>query len=219
MSPPIWIVENKLSFQDIIDNECGYIDAWETIVRSWIFEPAGHLASGKKVTDRGIALLTLELAFFEPFGSILTGEDSDGKSQKTFSKGTERFADWLFEKDLIGKSEKKTLSVIGTNKIPNIVYSFARCGLMHKMTMKGGRIFIDARTTGPYAISEYRYPIPSQAEDGSIKKGENILLIDPWRLLPQLERFLSCFVGELHGAGREDNQYRKFKSTFRTHVH
>src|ERR1700733_4848133 len=104
MSHPIWIVEGKLDFHDIIDNEPSFIAAWANIVTHWIFEPARHLCSGEKVTDRGIALLTLELAFFEPFGSILSGKDSKNVSHKTFSVGLKRFADWLFEKSLIGES-------------------------------------------------------------------------------------------------------------------
>jgi hypothetical protein len=129
MSHPIWIVENEIDFHDLIDNETSYITAWVNIVKHWLFEPAGHLTTGKNVTDRGIALMTLELAFFEPFGSILTGEDSNKTSQVTFSKGLKQFANWLRKKDLIGEIEKNILSVEGTKNKPNLVYAFARCGL------------------------------------------------------------------------------------------
>lgn len=214
MSHPIWIVDGKLDFRDIVDNESSYIAAWATIVEHWLFEPARHLASGNKVSDRGIALLTLELAFFEPFGSVLTGKASNDASHSTFSVGLKRFADWLSEKNFIGTIEKTILSVEGTKITPNLVYSFARCGLMHNMTMKGGRIFIDARKSGRYSITDYKYSIPSQARDGLIENAETILLIDPWRLLPQLVDFLGDFVKELDGSDTNSEFYQNFKKIF-----
>jgi hypothetical protein len=214
MSHPIWIVDGKLDFHDIIGHEPSYIEAWATIVAHWIFEPAQHLSSGEKVTDRGIALLTLELCFFEPFGCILTGEDSDNASQKTFCEGLKRFSDWLFRKRLIGDREKDILNVIGTTNAPNVVYAYARCGLMHKMTMQGGRIFVDARAIGRYSITNYKYKLASLRKDGSVEIGENILLIDPWRLLPQLKDFLKDFKAELCGSYPNGELYQRFKKTF-----
>lgn len=219
MPPPIWIVEGPngklLDFNDLINKEDSYIDAWATIIHFWIFEPARQLSVGGKVTDRGIALLTLELAFFEPFGSILTGKDSDGASHKTFSEGLKRFSNWLLACNLIGDSEHKILSVVGTKSTPNMVYSYARCGLMHKMTMQGGHIFIDARETGKYAITDHSYKIISRPKNGPIEPSRNVFLIDPWRLLPLLEEFTTHFKNELYQSKLEKcDLYENFKRTF-----
>ena len=214
MFPPIWIVDRKLSFQDIIGKESAYADAWATIVDHWIFEPARHLAQGSKVIDRGMALLTLELAFFEPFGAILTGEGSVGASQRTFSIGLKRFAEWLATQHLIGDEELYILSIIGTNSAPNLVYSFARCGLMHSGTMQGGRIFVDALNSGEYSITDFKFPIPSRAKDGSIAPANTIILFDPWRLLPQLQMFVEDFRTELCRSDTKDSLYKNFKKTF-----
>ena len=212
MSPPIWIVDRKLSFQDIIGKESAYADAWATIVDHWIFEPAQHLAQDSKVIDRGMALLTLELAFFEPFGSILTGEGSGGASQRTFSIGLKRFAEWLATQHLIGDEELDILSIIGTNSVPNLVYSFARCGLMHSGTMQGGQIFVDALNSGKYSITDSEFPIPSRAKDESIAPADTIILIDPWRLLSRPQVFLKGFRTESCRSATKDSLYKNFKS-------
>ncbi|MCP1232062.1 hypothetical protein [Acetobacter indonesiensis] len=219
MSSPIWIVRgpngNMLDFTDVIDKEDNYIQSWATIIKFWNFEPVKLLTQGERVTDRGIAILTLELAFFEPFGSILTGQDSDGKSQKTFSEGLKYFSNWLFSKELIGEKECDILSVIGTSSSPNIVYSYARCGLMHKMTMQGSNVFVDAFGIGDYAITDFNYKIKSQNKNGSLEPSKNIFLIDPWRLLPLLEQFMDFFVEELIKSKQNgDDLYINFKNTF-----
>ena len=85
MTRPIRITKD-LNFQDVLRDRGTYIDAWSTIVTRWMFEPCRHLARDRQTTDRGMALLMLELAFFEPFGSLLTGWDSTRESGKTFAK-------------------------------------------------------------------------------------------------------------------------------------
>lgn len=219
MSPPIWIVKGPegglLDFMDVIDNEDAYINAWVTIINFWNFEPVRRLTAERKVTDRGIAILTLELAFFEPFGSILTGIDSDGQSQRIFSEGLRYFSNWMLENDLIGDEENKILSVIGTGAAPNVVYSYARCGLMHKMTMQGGHVFIDAYGVGRYAITDHAYEIASQSKRGTSEPDRNVFLIDPWRLLPIMERFLEDFKNNLLQSKQEGSDlYNNFKRTF-----
>lgn len=214
MSPPIWIVEGKLSFQDLIGKESAYVNAWATIVEHWVFEPARHLAQHPKVIDRGMSLLMLELAFFEPFGSILTGETSNRASQAKFSAGLKRFAEWLTEKGLIGEVEADIVSVIGTEKAPNLVYSFARCGLMHSGTMNGGRIFVDALGVGRYSITDFNYLMPSRSKDGSTLSDDTIILLDPWRLLPQLQAFVKDFRTRLSESKSTDLLYINFKQTF-----
>ncbi|HYD99148.1 MAG TPA: hypothetical protein VEH84_07180 [Alphaproteobacteria bacterium] len=213
MKPPIWIVKDKVNFRDIISDENKYVTAWFDIVKHLLIEPARRLADPEKVTDRGIALLTLELSFFEPFGSIITGESSEGASQRTFSIGLKEFAEWAKTKGFIGDKELEILSVIGTGSNPNVLYSFGRCGLMHSMTMKGGFVFIDAVQTGKYSITDLRYNI-AYKNGNNIAETDSILLVDPWRLLNQIEMFVEDFQSKLRQTPRSDVQYINFKKTF-----
>jgi hypothetical protein len=79
------------------------------------------------------------------------------------------------------------------------------------MTMQGGRIFIDARTTGKYSVTDYKYTIASTGRDGAIELGEKILLVDPWRLLPRPEGCLDDFKEELCRSYPDGEVYQKFK--------
>ena len=168
MTHPIWIplkVATLLS-RTVLRDKGTYVDAWSTIVTHWMFEPCRHLARDRQTTDRGMALLMMELAFFEPFGSLLTGGNSNGESHKTFAKGLKEFADWLFNEGLIGESEKAILGAGAEKKETNVVYSLARCGLMHNLTMKGGQIFIDACGVGRYCVTDYEYEIRYKDRNG-----------------------------------------------------
>jgi len=215
MAHPIWISKGgNLSFQSLLRDKGTYIEAWHTIVTHWMFEPCRHLAGDRQTTDRGIALLMMELAFFEPFGSILTGEDSSNASRKTFSKGLKKFADWLSSRGSIGENERAILGAGADKEEVNVVYSFARCGLMHNFTMQGGQIFIDALGIGKYSITDYEYELRFQDRKGLIQAGEKILLIDPWRLLPEMEEFLIWFVTELRSSGNGSEIYQNFERTF-----
>jgi hypothetical protein len=215
MTHPIWISKGgNLSFQDVLQGKTSYIDAWSTIVTHWMFEPCRLLARDRKTTDRGMALLMLELAFFEPLGSIITGSDSTQGSRKTFAKGLRQFAAWLADQNSIGETEKSILEAGCDKEEPNVVYTFARCGLMHNMTMKGGQIFIDALGVGNYSVTDYEYQIRSIAKNGTLHEGDRILLIDPWRLLIQMGHFLEWFVEKLRDAGPESDLYKNFAATF-----
>ncbi|MCP1249894.1 hypothetical protein [Gluconobacter oxydans] len=220
MSHPIWVSKGgNLSFQDILESETKYIDAWATIVKHWIFEPCRHLALNRNTTDRGMALLMLELAFFEPLGSIITGQESTGNSRKMFATGLKEFASWLRNKDihereLIGEVEQNILCAGADTDQANAIFSFARCGLMHSMTMQGGQIFIDALGIGKFSITDYKYAISSLSKKGEVIDSETILLIDPWRLLIQMEEFTEFFVNKLRSAGNDSQAYRKFVTTF-----
>jgi hypothetical protein len=156
----------------------------------------------------------MELAFFEPLGSILTGKKSDGRSRETFAKGLKEFANWLVAKGSIGACENAILEAGTVKGEVNVVYSFARCGLMHNMTMQGGQIFIDALGIGKYCVTDYRYKIRFQEKNETIRGGEKILLIDPWRLLLEMECFLSWFVEKLNNEGPETELYKNFEKTF-----
>lgn len=213
-NPPIWVVQDKVNFRDLFGREDRYISAWHDIVEHWLFEPARHLSGGEKVVDRGISLLMLELAFFEPFGSIITGEDSNKKSGSTFATGLRRFVEWLYLKEEIGRKEKGILSAAGTGSDPNLLYSFARCGLMHQMTMRGGTVFVDALESGKYSMTVHNYQIASQGKGGAFEDKRNVFLVDPWRLLPQLEAFLAHFVKELLAASPDSELFQNFKRTF-----
>lgn len=205
--PPIWIVTGKLNFENLFDGDIDYISGWKCIVENWLLEPAHHISntrSGTRATDRGISLLMLVLAFFEPLGSILSGKSSDGASEKTFVKGFDYFCNWLRENGEDFKIE------------PNLVYKFARCGLMHSFTMQGGQIFIDAIGVGKTSMCEHNFVMKhTKPKSGGISGPEKIYLIDPWRLLPQVERFCDIFCDRLRKSKDENTDlYLNFKKTF-----
>lgn len=205
---PIWIVSKKLAFDDLIGKEDNYISGWKCVIDSWMLEPAYHMANNeKRVTDRGISMLMLLISFFEPIGAILSGESSDGSSKNSFIAGFKYFKHWL--KD---KGEECEID-------EDLVYAFARCGLMHSFTMQGGQIFVDAFGVGKTSMGKYDYRMRhSKKKSGEPSNHEVIYLIDPWRLLPQIEDFCTDFCIRLEdskasGTGLYSNFRRTFERT------
>jgi hypothetical protein len=66
MSGIIRITKN-LSFNDLLSGSIAPVDAYRTQVHDWILSPARRLTEAyPEDTDHGMALLALELMFFEP---------------------------------------------------------------------------------------------------------------------------------------------------------
>ena len=179
-------------------------------MKHWLFEPVRHLAEVKSESDRGISLLMLELAFFEPLGSILLGKESDGNVSMHFVKGLSYFAEWMYDKQYI----KKDVETILRTEKDNLLYKLARCGLMHQFTMKGGNVFVSTIGGDSMSVLDYKMqcsPISGRVND---RQYENLFLVNPWKLLPQLEKFLDDFVKKLDDAYPKDKLYKNFKKTF-----
>ena len=85
---------------------------------------------------------------------------------------------------------------------------------MHNMTMKGGQIFIDALGIGEYSVTDYQYQMRFLDNNKILIEGDRILLIDPWRLLMEMEKFLDFFVEKLRSSGTKSDFYQKFVTTF-----
>lgn len=203
--PPIWIVKDKLNFKDLIDREDHYISGWACIIENWLLEPAQHLGgNGNRVTDRGISMLMLLLSFFEPLGSILSGKDSDGASKSTFVSGFEYFSQWL-------KQRGSDFEIDAA-----IVFSFARCGLMHSFTMQGGQIFIDAFGVGKTSMGKRDFAMKhTTKKPAGVSESSCIYLIDPWRLLVEVKDFCGDFCKKLESSKEDGTElYANFKKTF-----
>jgi len=62
----------NITLDDLRSGKISTVEAYETQVRDWIIGPAKTLASLYPTeTDHGMALLAIELMFFEPHGKLL----------------------------------------------------------------------------------------------------------------------------------------------------
>lgn len=86
-------------------------EVYKIQVTDWIIEPSKYLASLKaKDTNHGMALLAIQLMFFEPHGQFLSGKNSDKQAKKIFSLAFNRFIDFMKNRDTIEIVENVDIS-------------------------------------------------------------------------------------------------------------
>lgn len=166
------MITKSISLDDISRGKVAPIDVYQSQVRDWLFEPARILANAlPRDPFCGMAIFALELMFFEPHGKLLIGYDEQNRSRATFSKGFDEFRVFLRDKNEI-PPDSDTLSTSN-------IYGWARCGLFHS-SIPREQILVDAECTNERCFSR-NLPL-----DG--------WLVDPWRLLDQLDEYLSSYV-------------------------
>lgn len=150
-------------------------EVYKIQVTDWIIEPSKYLASLKaKDTNHGMALLAIQLMFFEPHGQFLSGKNSDKQVEKIFSLAFNRFIDFM--------KNRNTIEIVENVDISKLFYKFARCGLFHSSIL-GTEILISA------------VPIENKVfYKNPIIKG---WLVDPWIMLNELEIYLDTYLSEL----------------------
>lgn len=192
MSGIVRITKN-LSFDDLLSGSIVPVDAYRTQVRDWILSPARRLSeSYPEDTDHGMALLALELMFFEPHGQFLEGKYEKGRSKHYFCTAFERFRQFL---------RGRSMSTVDTDGLrTESIYKWARCGLFHS-TLLANELLVDALQFGETSLS--KNPI--------IAGG---WLIDPWRMLVELEDYVDSYVSEVR-ANRDSAIATNFESTFK----
>lgn len=193
-----WILRDELDFDDVRSGIISAPRAYLKQTKGWLIEPATILASDRDNSDLGIALLSLELMFFEPHGYYLSGSaarkpnnQTEWASGASFRKGFGSFVNYL---RLSGE-----ISADITEKEVDNFYKWARCGLMHAMTMSN-EILVDALAIGGKTISK--------ALNGQI------ILIDPWRMLPRLSNYIENYVSRLESSDEKSDVRVNFDYTF-----
>jgi hypothetical protein len=190
MSSRVRLVKT-ISFDDLRRGVIAPIDAYKIQVQEWIISPGRRMAATYPgETDHGIALLALELMFFEPHGQFLQGAIGQMGSARLFCLGFDRFRRFLKEKHTIAED----IADLPTKKI----YEWARCGLFHSLLL-GKELLVDAVKHSRYCIDR-----------------NNVLggwLVDPWRLLDAIESYVAAYVAEVK-SGNNVELAKNFESTF-----
>lgn len=161
-------------------------------VSDWIIKPSKYLSAlYPDETDHGMALLAIQLMFFEAHGQFLTGQDSFNRSREIFSFAFGEFVSFM-------KSRGKIDSPKEVN-VPELFYKFARCGLFHSSIMGAEMLVATIR------IKEkvfYKNP----HIDG--------WLVDPWLMISELEEYLDYYLAKLSNdkilLGNFNKTYQRF---------
>jgi hypothetical protein len=172
----------------VADFQSGSIDAigiLEDQIHGWLFDPADALrlvsvnATAGAERHNGIAILALELLFFEPHGQYLQGAKS-GASSKTFKVGFDAFIRYLLKHDPSQASE------FGRHKLHSKhVYGLARCGLFHSALVKRG-LLVQPDLKGSIA---FRYDTTMGA-----------WVVNPWPLLTSLRLYFDSYTASLRAS-------------------
>lgn len=193
MSGIIRITKN-LGVDDLLSGSIAPVDAYRTQVHDWILSPARRLTEAyPEDTDHGMALLALELMFFEPHGHFLEGNYEQRRSKQYFCTAFERFRQFL---------RAKSMSTEDTDELPTeSIYKWARCGLFHS-TLLAKELLVEAVQFGQASLA--KNPIISGG-----------WIINPWRMLDELEDYVDSYVSEVK-ANRDSAISMNFEATFKT---
>lgn len=181
-------ITRNISFSDVCSGRLSPIDVYYAQVREWLLNP-GTILSEPFNSDHGMALLSIELLFFEPHAQYLKGQQSSQKSRIFFQEAFDRFLDYLEAEQLILEHERPD---------PSSLYKWLRCGLFHSSTVSN-EILVDAAFLSKHSISKNR-----------IVGG---WLINPWLLLNQIDRYMQRYVREVKN-NPESELSKNFLKTF-----
>ncbi len=146
------------------------IDVFEDQIRGWVLQQAATLLSDKQPTrdHAGIAVLMLLLPYFEQIACFIEGASSKNKSREFFGIGIvavfPRFRD-----ELRSDAQEPRLKDpdAAHEKIVDVLYSEARCGLFHEGMIRGQILVArpDAQSGG---ASPFGVMIDADGDVGSI---------------------------------------------------
>ncbi len=189
-------ITKEISFSDLQSGKVDPFEVYLSIVKRWILEPAEKIAdSYPDNTDFGMALLALELMFFEPQGQFLTGKSSNHASKKTFCIAFDHFRVFL--------SEKKLISQEASSLTSDSIYKWARCGLFHSGRLAND-LLVDAIDYSTFCLEKNRIV--------------NGWLVDPWKLLPAINSYAEDYISMLK-KGNDKELLNNFNLTFERLVH
>lgn len=180
-------ITSKVSFEDVFSDQISWPQVYRNQVRSWLFEPAYKLTSNR---DHWMSLLTLLLVFFEPHGQYLGGNSSKNRSMATFKTGFKPFLSFLQNRQLVHPD----FTAENIEKL----YVWARCGLMHSMTMEAD-ILVDAFGLSDHIIGRFA--------------NQRFWLVQPVEMLVELEEYFENYIRDLEAPGNEDKLV-PFNKTF-----
>ena len=183
MKADLIYITSQITFRDV---QQGYPkhEVLNGELQEWLFRPARILAESSagnfSAMGTGMALLVLELMFFEHHGQYLTGKNSDAKasvdtkisSSRAFCIGFAAFRDYLVE------CRGQCADLLDVD--PKHLYKLARCGLFHSFSLRW-EFLVDARQQ---SASFERNPMPAVGG----------WLINPWQLLDDLQSYASEYV-------------------------
>lgn len=184
-------ITKEISFNDLQSGKVDSFEVYLSMVKRCILEPAEKLAdSYPDNTDFGMAILALELMFFEPQGQFLTGKSSNQASKRTFCKAFDHFRHFL--------SRKKLISEEVSNLPSTSIYTWARCGLFHSGRL-ANELLVDSVDYSTFCL-----------EKNNIVNG---WLVDPWKLLPAINLYAEDYISMLK-KGTDKELLNNFNSTF-----
>lgn len=191
MSTDLVRITASITLDDVTSGRISRVDAYAAQVRGWILQPGRDLAARYPTeTDHGMALLALELMFFEPHGRLLSGQPHLRSSRKLFIQGFDRFRDHLRCTEAIGGD---------TDELPSdSFYEWARCGLFHS-SLLADELLVDAVGYSGRCLAK-----------NPLLGG---WLVDPWLVLDALEGYLRAYGAELESDPKSELR-RNFDAAF-----
>lgn len=184
-------VTSDITLDDLRTGRIRPVDLYAAQVRHWIIEPGSKLASlYPDETDHGMALLAIELMFFEPHGRLLPNEPRTNGSKMLFCRGFNRFREHLRASGTIGEDTDGLAT--------ECLYKWARCGLFHSSVLADD-LLVDAT----------RYAGRCLAQNPVLGGW----LVDPWLLLDGLEDYLDAYMEDLK-SDPESELRRAFEAEF-----
>lgn len=176
-------VSPKYTVEDVATQRVDAVDVLEDQVEGWIFQPADTLrqigtgVNTDAVHHNGMAILALELLFFEPHGQFLRGTDLEG-SAATFKTGFNKYKRYLSREYSSQEREFTSYQDFSAKKL----YQLGRCGLFHSAQLKYG-LLVHPEVQGKLA---FRY-----------EPGVPAWIINPWPLLDSLRAYFKQYLTEL----------------------
>jgi hypothetical protein len=168
-------ITRDIPLEDLKTGKVSPVDAYEVQVRHWIVGPGRRLSTlYPDETDHGMALLALELMFFEPHGRLLSTEPLAQESNRLFCRGFDRFREYLRRGGFIDDDTNGLASAS--------FYKWARCGLFH-YSLLADELLVDAVGYSGRCLA--RNPVL----DG--------WLVNPWLLLDALEEYVAAYTQAL----------------------
>jgi|688.fasta_scaffold288131_2 hypothetical protein len=176
-----------LTFADLRDGTITKPDVLRAELNEWLFRPLhvlGKVSAGKfGDMGCGMAMLLLELTFFEHHGQYITGKDSDINadppvkisSTDAFIAGFNALRQYLVD---IGRGTPDLASLDAKS-----LYKFGRCGLFHSFNLRW-EFLVDARQV-------------SASFERNTHPDVGGWLINPWRMREDLESYASSYIDAL----------------------
>jgi hypothetical protein len=187
MKADLIYITSDVTFADLRDEKYSKPEILQRELDEWLFRPLQLLGEASAGDFRGMgvgmAMLLLELTFFEHHGQYITGKDSDLNaardvrisSRDAFTSGFDAFRNYLVSAGH-GNNDLATLDARN-------LYKFGRCGLFHSFNLRW-EFLIDARQQ-------------SASFERNVHQDVGGWLINPWQLRIDLTYYTTEYVKTL----------------------